>query len=354
MLSESLEADASVVANASEEGVAGVLQQLSERDKIEWSGGNPTIIIGRDTRQSSPRFVELITAAATALQCKVVDYGLLTTPQCHWLVHRYNNFGAKAATVEAYYQTLSSAFLKLIGDHKCSGSVRVDCANGVGLHSISGLQKLIPSNKLKIETFNDGTGVLNKDCGADYVQSKRLAPLNVDTKVNTAAGVRLCSLDGDADRIVYHYVDHKHGGFQLLDGDKIIALFALYLTSLLEEAGLAAPKSPASAPAAAASSSVLTLGIVQTAYANGASTNYMCQQLGKKRDVDLRCANTGIKHLHRLATQHFDIGIYFEANGHGTIHFSDHCYQTIRNKKMKEEKTLTAQQSDGMRVCVCW
>jgi phosphoacetylglucosamine mutase len=33
-------------------------------------------------------------------------------------------------------------------------------------------------------------------------------------------------------------------------------------------------------------------------------------------------AKTGVKHLHHAAVEHFDIGIYFEANGHGTVVFS--------------------------------
>lgn len=61
----------------------------------------------------------------------------------------------------------------------------------------------------------------------------------------------------------------------------------------------------------------MQLGVVQTVYANGASTSYL-------QDV-LRCtvaiARTGVKHLHHEAAK-FGIGIYFEANGHGTILFS--------------------------------
>jgi phosphoacetylglucosamine mutase len=32
--------------------------------------------------------------------------------------------------------------------------------------------------------------------------------------------------------------------------------------------------------------------------------------------------STGVKHLHHAA-EHYDIGVYFEANGHGTVLFSD-------------------------------
>ena len=58
----------------------------------------------------------------------------------------------------------------------------------------------------------------------------------------------------------------------------------------------------------------LSLGSVQTAYANGASTQYLKNTLGLK----VVCVATGVKHLHHAAKE-FDIGLYYEANGHGTI-----------------------------------
>lgn len=42
------------------------------------------------------------------------------------------------------------------------------------------------------------------------------------------------------------------------------------------------------------------------------------------------CVPTGLKHLHRRALE-FDIGVYFEANGHGTALFKDTVIQTIKN-----------------------
>ncbi|KAK6031297.1 phosphoglucomutase/phosphomannomutase protein [Ostertagia ostertagi] len=46
---------------------------------------------------------------------------------------------------------------------------------------------------------------------------------------------------------------------------------------------------------------------------------------------------TGVKHLHHAAMK-FDIGIYFEANGHGTVVFSEKFDQLIR----KDEQSCDA------------
>jgi phosphoacetylglucosamine mutase len=109
-------------------------------------------------------------------------------------------------------------------------------------------------------------------------------------------------LDGDADRLVYYFLSPKDNSFQLLDGDRIATLTASFLAELSRQAGL---------------SDKLTVGVVQTAYANGASTHYITDSL----KLPIICTPTGVKHLHHAATR-FDIGVYFEANGHGTVLFS--------------------------------
>jgi phosphoacetylglucosamine mutase len=121
--------------------------------------------------------------------------------------------------------------------------------------------------------------------------------------------VRSCSLDGDADRLIYYWVDPE-SGFVMLDGDRISSLAASFIGDLVEAAGLR---------------DELRIGVVQTAYANGASTTYITQHL----KLPVICTPTGVKHLHHVA-QGFDIGVYFEANGHGTVLFSPDALQAFR------------------------
>lgn len=127
------------------------------------------------------------------------------------------------------------------------------------------------------------------------------------TLVRPIKAKKLASLDGDADRLVYYYIDQA-GTFKLLDGDKIIALFVTFIQSLVK-----------------ASQVDLSIGVVQTAYANGASTIYIAQALG----VPVQCAKTGVKHLHHVAAE-YDIGVYFEANGHGTVLIGDAAVQKLQ------------------------
>lgn len=47
-----------------------------------------------------------------------------------------------------------------------------------------------------------------------------------------------------------------------------------------------------------------------------------------KQKVPVACVPTGVKHLHQKAVE-YDIGVYFEANGHGTVIFSDFASKRI-------------------------
>jgi phosphoacetylglucosamine mutase len=101
---------------------------------------------------------------------------------------------------------------------------------------------------------------------------------------------------------VYFWVD-------LVDGDKILSLFALFIREQLDIVNNNGGQANKSLSA--------RLGIVQTAYANGASTLFL-----KSLGLEVVFTPTGVKYLHKRALE-YDIGIYFEANGHGTVVFSE-------------------------------
>ena len=52
------------------------------------------------------------------------------------------------------------------------------------------------------------------------------------------------------------------------------------------------------------------------------------------------CAKTGVKNLHHLALN-FDIGIYFEANGHGTVLFSKEGMEKMSRENQQELTLLS-------------
>jgi phosphoacetylglucosamine mutase len=118
--------------------------------------------------------------------------------------------------------------------------------------------------------------------------------------------------------------------FHLLDGDRIATLGAVFLAEMARNAGLGEK---------------LRIGLVQTAYANGASTEYVEKVL----KLPVICTPTGVKHLHHAA-QRFDIGVYFEANGHGTVLFSDPAIKLIREAQPKSPGQQYA--LDSLKACI--
>ncbi|PIK58568.1 putative phosphoacetylglucosamine mutase [Apostichopus japonicus] len=317
MLVPEWEAYATSLANARDEDVKEVLREIITGDGIDMDV-TANVFLAKDTRPSSYTLSQSLQDGIQTLHGQYTNFGLLTTPQLHYMVRCHNTKGLYGQpTEQGYYTKLSQAFLKLrqlvsaSGDRGYSPVIIVDGANGVGALKIQQLLSFLKGT-LDISVCNDGTtGKLNEKCGADFVKLLQKCPNGVEA----VPDVKCVSFDGDADRIVYFYVD-KEKKFYLLDGDKLATLFAGYIQNLLTLSGL-----------------TLNVGLVQTAYANGSSTQYAVQEI----KVPVACVKTGVKHLHHKAAE-FDIGVYFEANGHGTVLYS----------KRAEEAILSASQNNSL------
>jgi phosphoacetylglucosamine mutase len=96
-------------------------------------------------------------------------------------------------------------------------------------------------------------------CGADYVKLYQKAPDGLPL----VEYPKYCSIDGDADRLVYFFLD-KDRRFHMLDGDRFSVLFAFFLAKKLQEAKLIEQ---------------VKMGVIQTAYANGSSTDYIVKTM---------------------------------------------------------------------------
>ncbi|KAM9552102.1 phosphoacetylglucosamine mutase isoform 1-T1 [Salvelinus alpinus] len=343
MVTPAWEVYATQLANAEQEELLTALKDVIEREAISMAQ-EASVFVGKDTRPSSDSLSQAVLDGVHALGGHSKDYGLVTTPQLHYMVCCQNTQGRYGeATVKGYYRKLSQAFIQLTknvpnrtDDQK---ALLVDGANGIGALKVCEMETYL-KNELQLSLFNDGSsGKLNHLCGADYVKVQQRAPKGVEM----TAGERCCSYDGDADRIVYYY-SGSAGRFHLLDGDKIATLISTYLKELLTQAGLD-----------------LQIAVVQTAYANGSSTQYLEDTMKvwthtllslsnthmrsvltspPSSQVIVRCTKTGVKHLHHAA-QEFDIGVYFEANGHGTVLFSKAAEEKIQ--KLAQDSNTNAE-----------
>ncbi|VVB15019.1 unnamed protein product [Arabis nemorensis] len=310
MLSQEWEPFADQIANASSPGeLVSLIRQFMEKEEITIGDKKSAEVwLGRDTRPSGESLLRAAEIGVSSVLGSVaIDMGILTTPQLHWMVRAKNK--GLSATENDYFENLSTSFRCLIDLIPVSGleisKLIVDGANGVGGLKIGELRGSLSNLDLEIRNTGRDGGVLNEGVGADFVQKEKVVPLGFGSN---DVGMRCASLDGDADRLVYFYIPSNSSSekVELLDGDKILSLFALFIKEQLNALDDDDKEGKHS-----------RLGVVQTAYANGASTDYL-KQLG----LDVAFAKTGVKHLHEKAAE-YDIGIYFEANGHGTILFSD-------------------------------
>ncbi|KAI1320235.1 phosphoglucomutase/phosphomannomutase domain-containing protein [Xylariaceae sp. FL0255] len=317
MLEQDWEAYATHLVNApSHEELVDYFLKLADTLKIDLSTPGKAIA-GRDTRPSGITLVASLADALAATNTAFVDYKVLTTPQLHYLTRCVNTAGTPGAYGEVseigYYSKLVDAFYRALRGRRINGGLTVDCANGVGGPKLHELLKRHDAQKtgLNVRVVNDDVlrpEVLNLDSGADFVKTRQRAP----PSPKPAPGERWCSYDGDADRLIYYWTDPETGFF-MLDGDRIATLAASFIAELFRTAGL---------------DGQLRIGVIQTAYANGASTKYIEEHL----QLPVVCTPTGVKHLHHAACA-YDIGVYFEANGHGTVLFSSDAIQTFKTKE---------------------
>ena len=338
MLSQSWEPYAQTLANDLAEDFFHSISFISLAEGCD-ENAKAIVILGRDTRSHSKELSDCCKAGILAIGGICHDIGEVTTPQLHFVVRSFNMGSGQLDPYQillSYPTTLAGAYAELMstvpsGPYLPSAPV-VDVAGGVGDLAIRAIASWVDNNRegiLSIDLRNGlGSVPVNERCGAEYVQKQRVPPRGVDP--HSDAGKLLCSFDGDADRIVFHaFLEGGSSSWVLFDGDKIAVLFAAFFLRELRQAKLA---------------DRLKVGVVQTAYANGASSRYL-----RENGVEVVVAKTGVKHLHPRAKE-FDIGIYFEANGHGTVLFSDDFYSVIDGSSTPQ----SAESLSKKRLKVCF
>ncbi|ETO30383.1 hypothetical protein RFI_06739, partial [Reticulomyxa filosa] len=304
----------------------------------------PIIFIGRDTRPHSSRFAKLLIRACQSVACEVLvrDFGEVTTPQLHYLV-RYANRQHICATVESqqYLDNTCDAFFKCLQASgakkgvKLNGDLVVDCANGVGGIAFQQLCTLLDDTlNIHLVHIPSPEWKVNHECGAEHVQEK------TPHVIGNWRQARLASVDGDCDRLIYYYVDQRNH-LHILDGDKQMCLFFTFLKKFLDQANVSLTVSL-----------LICLCILFQIFfflQIFACTHmwYMIYYLKKVLNIEPVCTKTGVKYLHLEAIR-YDVGLYFEANGHGALLIRDTAIEKLEQKLSDTNTTSKEKQAVEM------
>ena len=241
---------------------------------------NPEVFVGYDTRKSSPIICNLIISGILELHQDSIIHNLyvVTTPELHYAMYTHSK--QKGTYVENLHSIIN---------HIVNPNIICDCANGVGTKILTEIKSKVEGIKL-INTDTQNHSLLNEKSGSDYVVNQQCIPCK-EEKIKSL----YASLDGDADRVVFYYRENKNK-FRLLNGDKISALIAFYMANVMKD--------------------VSNVAVIHTGYSNKAFLEFI-HNLG----ISTVCSATGVKNLHAEALK-YDISIYFESNGHGTVLFN--------------------------------
>ena len=79
--------------------------------------------------------------------------------------------------------------------------------------------------------------MLNKECGAEYVQKEGRYPTGMADYGAEDHGNKAASFDGDADRLIY-WIRSENPRPHIIDGDKQFAFIMTYIKEMLTEIGV--------------------------------------------------------------------------------------------------------------------
>jgi phosphoglucosamine mutase len=197
-------------------------------------GEKPSVLIGRDTRESGPHIAERIACGLAAGGAKPVSAGVLTTPGVAWLVNR-EGFAAGvviSASHNPYHDNgvklISSTGMKfpdaveaqaILPGAKFAGmKIVLDCANGAASNLAPRLFRSLGAEVVAINNTPDGKNI-NAHCGS-------LFPEGMQQRVVESGAALGVAFDGDADRAIFSSATGK-----LVDGDGVLLVVARYLKS---------------------------------------------------------------------------------------------------------------------------
>jgi len=233
-------------------------------------GESPSVLIGRDTRESGPHIAERIARGLAAGGASPVSAGVLTTPGVAWLVNRegfaagvvisashnpYHDNGVKliSSTGMKFPDTIETALeqfvlssrdavsaakaLRLhdnekIDDDYLAGlaqallpgaklagmKIVLDCANGAASNLAPRLFRSLGADVIAMNHTPDGKNI-NANCGS-------LHPEGMQKQVVQSGAALGVAFDGDADRAIFSSATGR-----LVDGDGVLLVVARYLKS---------------------------------------------------------------------------------------------------------------------------
>lgn len=236
--------------------------------------GPRTVVIGRDTRISGAMLSSALASGLSSSGAEVIDLGVIPTPGVAYISAKRNVVGVVISASHNPYQdngikvfgpggmkledelesrihslilsgnfgTASANVGGIIGDPTAVDEysaflishcdlvkstplkVVIDCSNGAAVSIAPGLFSALNLDVQLIGVSPDGKNI-NDDCGSVYPQ------LLISAVKKSGADVGI-ALDGDADRMLAVDSDGN-----LIDGDQLMAIFALDLKSRGELAG---------------------------------------------------------------------------------------------------------------------
>lgn len=241
-------------------------------DFLKHKNLHPLVILGRDTRPSGQRYINILNGTLRENGVEVIDMGIAPTPVVAYITKQYNaqlgiivsashnpakyngiklvdSNGLRLSsedeklieeqTLRIDVNTISSKRYgksemrpelveKYIVDHiqilgkGCLSRLKmvVDCSNGAVSMTAEKLLLALGANVTIVNNDTSKKSLINNHCGSEYVRHDPKRFINLVRRVNAKYGL---AFDGDGDRVVV--VDNKGNFF---NGDDFLYILATY------------------------------------------------------------------------------------------------------------------------------
>lgn len=281
-----------------------LLEQIVNSDQSDISitslvNYQPYVYIAHDTRRSCEEIKTKIIHGIQKIipDVKIIDLNMMTTPELHITISE-----SKYSSDDNYYQNKIKHLIKKYNLADKLNNYILDCANGVGATTMN---KIMSINLINTNTSDHSQ--LNNNAGSDYVMNNRDKFHKYVIKNSKYMSQLHGALDGDADRLIfYKFTDDN---FYIMNGDYISLLVLKYTCKIIS--GL---------------KNKISIGVIHTGYSNGGFMEHVDRISESLKDMNItitrQCVKTGVKNLISAAIK-YDIGIYFESNGHGSVYVNE-------------------------------
>uniref|UniRef100_A0AC35TX63 Acetylglucosamine phosphomutase n=1 Tax=Rhabditophanes sp. KR3021 TaxID=114890 RepID=A0AC35TX63_9BILA len=266
-----------------------------------------------------PKYYSILRSTPTPQVSFIIDIWMNDYDRQKYLLNKQLYYSIKTNWILKAFDAIS---LRNVGRYE--NTVHLEYSNSSTFPKYSFCENISSVIKLICPNVFEG-GQLSGECGPYFVLINRKLPAIFQGHKYK----KMVSCDADGDKLLYYFLNGN--SLNLISGDKMAVFFATLIHDILKDCEMLEG---------------IRLCVIQSPFANGASTEFLA-----KKGIDTVFVKGGNSQM-RAEAQKYDVGIYFETSGHGSIYFSIRFRTNIQTEMRDKHVFIMAE--DDSRSDLVW